>query len=103
MDNRRVKENLLTKATTESGSCQVRSGTNRPCYRPAVAKIRGVPFCEPCVREQEAYFAIGELTEAEEEAGGESLVAVVGLMKKLRLPPRMVLPHEPTLLSQNPG
>jgi hypothetical protein len=28
-----------------------------------VAKIRGVPFCESCAREQEDYFAIGELTE----------------------------------------
>jgi hypothetical protein len=24
---------------------------------------RGVPFCETCAREQEAYFAIGELTQ----------------------------------------
>jgi hypothetical protein len=28
-----------------------------------VAKVRGVPFCERCAREQEAYFAIGELTQ----------------------------------------
>ena len=26
-------------------------------------EIRGIPFCEACAREQEAYFAIGELTQ----------------------------------------
>jgi hypothetical protein len=26
-------------------------------------EIRGVAFCGPCAREQEAYFAIGELTQ----------------------------------------
>jgi hypothetical protein len=30
-----------------------------------VVKIRGIPFCEACAREQEAYFAIGELTREE--------------------------------------
>jgi hypothetical protein len=39
----------------------VRSRTDRPCVRPAVVRILGVPFCEQCAREQEAYFAIGEL------------------------------------------
>jgi len=28
-------------------------------------EIRGVPFCEACACEQEAYFAIGELTQEE--------------------------------------
>ena len=28
-------------------------------------EIRGIPFCESCAREQEAYFAIGELTHEE--------------------------------------
>jgi len=28
-------------------------------------EIRGVAFCGPCAREQEAYFAIGELTRDE--------------------------------------
>ena len=41
--------------------CQVRSRTESPCPHPAVVKIRGVAFCGPCAREQEAYFAIGEL------------------------------------------
>jgi hypothetical protein len=50
----------LTEAT--AGQCQVGSRTDRPCVRPAVVKILGVPFCEQCAREQETYFAIGELT-----------------------------------------
>jgi hypothetical protein len=60
----------LTEATTELGSCQVRSRTDRPCVRPAVVKILGVPFCEQCAREQEAYFAIGELAWARGPATG---------------------------------
>jgi hypothetical protein len=29
-------------------------------------EILGVAFCRPCARRQEAYFAIGELTDEEE-------------------------------------
>jgi predicted Fe-S protein YdhL (DUF1289 family) len=43
----------------------VRSKAESPCPRRAVAEIRGVAFCGPCAREQEAYFAIGELTHEE--------------------------------------
>jgi len=32
-------------------------------------EIRGVAFCGPCARNQEAYFAIGELVEREETRG----------------------------------
>jgi hypothetical protein len=46
---------------TNLGPCQVRSATESPCLRPAVMKIRGVPFCELCAGEQERYAAIGEL------------------------------------------
>ena len=53
----------MTRAVTKLGTCQVRSETDRPCLRPAVVEIRGVPFCERCARDQEAYFAIGELTQ----------------------------------------
>jgi predicted Fe-S protein YdhL (DUF1289 family) len=52
----------LTEATMLV-SCQVRSETESPCHRRAVVKMRGVAFCGPCAREQEAYFAIGELTQ----------------------------------------
>jgi hypothetical protein len=45
------------------GPCQVGSETDSPCPRLAVVEIRGMPFCERCAREQEAYFAIGELTQ----------------------------------------
>jgi hypothetical protein len=43
----------------------VRSKTQSPCLNRAVVEIRGIPFCEACAREQEAYFAIGELTRKE--------------------------------------
>jgi hypothetical protein len=58
------KKVLLTEATILV-SCQVRSKTESPCPRRAVVEIRGVAFCGPCAREQEAYFAIGELTQDE--------------------------------------
>ncbi len=63
------KERLLTEATTKPlGLCQVRSKTEQPCTHQAVVKIHGMPFCGPCARDQEAYFAMGELTQ---EARGE--------------------------------
>ena len=40
----------------------MRSKTESPCPRRAEVEIMGVAFCGPCAREQEAYFAIGELT-----------------------------------------
>jgi hypothetical protein len=43
--------------------CQVRSKTESPCPHLAVVEIRGIAFCGACAREQEAYFAIGELTQ----------------------------------------
>ena len=60
-----MEELLKPEATTELGPCQVRSKTDRPCSRPAVVEIWGMPFCERCTREQEAYFAIGALTQAQ--------------------------------------
>ena len=57
-----VVEDLLKTEATKLGLCQVGSRTDRPCLRQAVVEIRGVPFCERCAREQEAYFAIGELS-----------------------------------------
>ena len=57
------------------------SGTNTPCLRPAMVKVRGIPFCEPCAREQEAYFAIGELTEDPRSLqDDERLVGLLGQM-----------------------
>ena len=50
---------------TKPGRCQVRSKTESPCPRRAEVEILGVGFCGPCARQQEAYFAIGELTHDE--------------------------------------
>jgi hypothetical protein len=61
--------------------CRVRSGTDNPCLRPAVVKVRGILFCEPCAREQETYFAIGELTEEPRSLqDDERLVGLLGRM-----------------------
>jgi hypothetical protein len=56
----------LTEAATKPGPCQVRIYTDSPCPRTAEVEILGVAFCGACAREQEAYFAIGELTDEEE-------------------------------------
>ena len=55
----------MIQAATKRVPCQVRSKTESPCLHQAVVEIRGIPFCETCAREQEAYFAIGELTREE--------------------------------------
>jgi hypothetical protein len=55
----------LPEAMTKQGDCQVRSKTESPCLRGAEVEILGIPFCRPCARQQEAYFAIGELTHEE--------------------------------------
>jgi hypothetical protein len=73
----------LIKTTSEQQEqCKVRSGTDIPCLRPAMVKVRGIPFCEPCAREQEAYFAIGELTEAPEGLREEPLVELLNRMRR---------------------
>jgi hypothetical protein len=51
---------------TKSGPCQVRSETEIPCPRRAEVELLGVAFCGPCARQQEEYFAIGELTHEDE-------------------------------------
>ena len=47
---------------TKLEPCQVRIYAEEPCPRRAEVEILGVAFCGPCAREQEAYFAIGQLT-----------------------------------------
>ncbi len=59
----------MTEAMTHPGPCQVRGKTESPCLGRAEVEIRGIPFCEACAREQEAYFAIGELTQEEKAQG----------------------------------
>ena len=56
----------MTEAAAKRGPCQVRIYTDSPCPRTAEVEILGVAFCGPCAREQEAYFAIGELTQQDE-------------------------------------
>ena len=65
------------------GPCEVRSKTEGPCHRRAVVEIGGVAFCGPCAREQEAYFAIGELTQEDETQGSGSKL-LVDALKRLR-------------------
>ena len=72
----------MTQATRTPGSCQVRSKTQSPCLHRAVVEIQGIPFCEPCAREQEAYFAIGELTQ--EEAQGFRSKPLAEALERMR-------------------
>ena len=77
----RRKDAFLSKATMPT-QCQVRSKTESPCPRRAVVEIRGVPFCGPCAREQEAYFAIGELTQ--DRARGSRSEPLAEALRRLR-------------------
>ena len=65
----------MSEATTKQGLCQVRSKTERPCPHQAVLEIGGIPFCEACAHEQEAYFAIGELATESQEGASERELA----------------------------
>ncbi len=68
---RRGKDILLAEETSKLGLCQVRSKTERPCPHQSVTEIWGISFCESCAREQEAYFAIGELTMQPQELASD--------------------------------
>ena len=57
----------MTGAMTKPEPCQVRINTENPCPRSAEVEILSVAFCGPCAREQQVYFAIGELTQGEKE------------------------------------
>ena len=59
----------MSEAMTKLGLCHVRSKTESPCLGRAEVEIRGIPFCDACAREQEAYFAIGELMQEEKAQG----------------------------------
>ena len=71
-------------ASPAPAHCQVRSKTESPCPHPAVAQIRGVAFCGPCAREQEAYFAIGEIVARGEARGprGRALAEALGRLRR---------------------
>lgn len=73
---------MINTTNKQEERCRVRSGTDNPCLHPAVVKVSGVPFCEPCAREQEAYFAIGELTEAPEGLRDKPLIEMLKRMQR---------------------
>ena len=56
----------------------MRSQTESPCLHRAVVEIRGIPFCEGCAREQEAYFAVGELTQETQDLRNGPLGKTLG-------------------------
>ena len=74
----------MPEAVAKPRPCQVRSKTESPCPRSAEVEIRGVAFCGPCAREQEAYFAIGELTDDEEEARDLRSGPLVEALERMR-------------------
>jgi hypothetical protein len=73
----------LSKA--KPAQCQVGNKTGNPCPRRAEVEILGVAFCGACAREQEAYFAIGDLMDEEaQDFRGESLAEALGRMRRVR-------------------
>jgi hypothetical protein len=75
----------LTEVKMPVFLCEVRSKIESPCQRRAVVEIGGVAFCGPCAREQEAYFAIGELTqEKARDLHSKSLAEVLERMRRVR-------------------
>jgi hypothetical protein len=70
---------------TKQVACQVRNKTGNPCPRRAVVGILGVAFCGPCAREQERYFAIGELMDEEAQVfRSEALAEALARMRRVR-------------------
>ena len=72
--------------STQPRVCQVRSQTEAPCGRPATTTVLGVLLCERCAREQEGYFAVGELTQV--PRGREPTGAVAATRARRTRPPR---------------
>jgi hypothetical protein len=64
--------------------CQVGSKTESPCLYRAIVKIRGIAFCESCAREQEAYFAIGELTQETQSLRSKPLAEALERVRRER-------------------
>jgi hypothetical protein len=83
VENLPKREDMLghIEATQKLGPCQVRSKTDHPCPHQAVVKIWGLSFCKPCAREQEAYFAIGELMQ---EAQGLCNAPLIKALDRVR-------------------
>ena len=71
-------------AESKPPPCQVRNKTVSPCPRRAEVEILGVALCGPCAREQEAYFAIGELTQEKPGLPTKALAEALGRMRRER-------------------
>src|SRR4028118_2427760 len=80
------KEPTLSGETTQPRVCQVRSQTEIPCGRPATTTVLGVLLCERCAREQEGYFAVGELPQV--PRGREPRGDVAATRARRTRPPR---------------
>ena len=74
----------MSEAMTKLGPCQVRRRTESPCPYAAEVEILGVAFCGPCARRQVTYFAIGELTDDEEEARDLRSGPLVDALERIR-------------------
>ena len=73
----------------------MRSGTYNPCGYPASVKNRGVPLCELCAREQEAYFTIGERTEVYRRFNERALIGKLDQMQRIRRHRSVIGAYEP--------
>ena len=63
----------------------MRTKAENPCPRRAEVEILGVAFCGPCAREQEAYFAIGELADEEaQDFRSEAMAEALERMRRVR-------------------
>jgi hypothetical protein len=82
--SRARRRKVLLSEATEPVPCQVRSKTQSLCLHRAVVDILGISFCEACAREQEAYFAIGELTQEMQDLRGEPLAEALERMRRER-------------------
>ena len=83
VENLQKREDMLghIEATQKLRPCQVRSKTDHPCPHQAVVEIWGLSFCKPCAREQEAYFAIGELIQEAQGLCNEPLIKALGRVR----------------------
>jgi hypothetical protein len=73
-------------AEAKQTPCQVGNKTGNPCPRGAEVEILGVAFCGACAREQEAYFAIGELVDQEvQDFPSGSLAKALERMRRERV------------------
>jgi hypothetical protein len=70
---------------TKLAPCQVGNKTGNPCPRRSEVEVLGVAFCGACAREQEAYFAIGDLVDQEaRDFRSEALAEALERMRRVR-------------------